>query len=149
MVEVGQAAPDFELKDGENKVKLSNFEGDNVLVAFFPFAFSPVCTKEMGCFEKDLEKLSDIGVKVVAISVDSSWSQQEWKRKLKLSFPVLSDFSKDVCRKYGVLRKDGFADRAYFLVDGQGVVKYKKVMDNPGLMMDNGKLLSEIGGIVS
>ncbi len=145
MVTVGTRAPDFELKDEEGKkVRLSDYNGRPVLIAFFPFAFSPVCTAEMCSFRDELDKFSEAGVQIIGISVDSTWGLKAWKEKLGLSFPLLSDFSKDLARRYGVLRAEGFADRSYFLVGADGMVKYKQIMPNPGMKLENEKIFSNI-----
>jgi len=113
MPEINQQAPDFTLPDQEgNEKKLSDFRGKNVILAFYPFDFSPVCTVEFGCFEQDLSKLNELNVQVIGISVDSKYSHKEFAQKLKLNFPLLSDLNKEVCRLYGTLRKEGFSERA-------------------------------------
>ena len=116
MVEVGQKAPDFTLADQDgNERKLSDFRSKNVILAFYPFDFSPVCTDEFSCVQKDLEKFNDKNTQVLGISIDSHWSHKAFHDKLKLNFPLLSDFSKKVCKNYGTLRKEGFSERAIFL----------------------------------
>ena len=149
MVSVGEKAPDFTLEDGgKNKVSLSQLKGKSVLLAFFPFAFSPVCTNEMTCFEDDLSELKDLGVHVLGISIDSSWSQKAFARSLNLTFPLLSDFSKEVCKKYGTLRLEGFSNRAYFLIDDTGTVKFKHIMQSPGEKLENAELFQKIRDVV-
>lgn len=145
MVDVGDKAPDFALKDqNENEVKLGDFAGKKLLAAFFPFAFSPVCTEELGCFESDMEQFKVKGVAVIGVSVDSTWSNKAFADKLGVHYPLLSDFGKKASGAYGVLRTDGFSERAYFLVDENGIVKYKHVMDSPGNKLDNEALLKAI-----
>jgi len=142
MLNVGDKAPDFELKDQDGKnVKLSTFHGRKVLLAFFPFAFSPVCTEEMKCFENDLDEFKNKGIEIVGVSVDSGWSNKAFSDKLGLNFPLLSDFNKEVSEKYGVLRPEGFSERAYFVIDEKGVIKFRHVMESPGKKLDNGELL--------
>ena len=146
MVNVGEKAPDFELKDQHEKmVKLSSFKGKKVLLAFFPFAFSPVCTTEHNCFRDDMNKFNVKGVEVMGISVDSTWSNKAFADSLGIDYPLLSDFGKEVAKMYGVLRKEGFSDRAYFLVDEKGMIKYKHVMASPGTRLDNKELLKAMG----
>src|SRR3989338_4662631 len=102
MVKVGDLAPDFELKDGnQSVVKLSGFRGKKVLLAFFPFAFSPVCTNQLGCFQTDLTKFQESGAQILGISVDSHWSNKAFGDSLKLTFPLLADFDKKTCAAYG------------------------------------------------
>src|SRR3989338_409777 len=117
MVELGHKAPDFKLKDqNQNEVSLSSFHGKNVLVAFYPFDFSPVCTTEFSCFQNDLNELNGLNVQVLGVSIDSHWCHKAFAEKLGLKFPILSDFGKEVSRQYGVLRQERFSERAYFLV---------------------------------
>ena len=145
MPEVEQQAPDFTLVDqDENERKLSDFRGKNVVLAFYPFDFSPVCTVEFGCFNDDLSKLNDLNVQVLGISVDSKYSHKEFSQKLGLNFPLLSDFNKDVCRLYGTLRKEGFSDRAYFIIDAEGIVRFKYLMPTPKDRLKNEQLIEDL-----
>ena len=145
MTGINDKAPEFELKDqNNNSVKLSDFKGKKVLIAFFPFAFSPVCSDELGCFESDMEEFSNKGAKGLGISVDSTWSNKAFAEKLGVNFPLLSDFSKEVSKAYGVLRKEGFSERAYFAIDGNGIITFKHVMGIPGKKLDNSKILEAI-----
>ena len=148
MVNVGEKAPDFKLKDqNQNEVFLSGFKGKNVLLAFYPFDFSPVCSTEFSCFQDDLSVLNDLDVQVLGVSVDSHWSHKAFADKLGLKFPLLSDFEKEVTRQYGVLRQEGFSERAYFLVDKHGIVKFRKVMPTPKDRLENISLITEIESI--
>lgn len=142
MVNVGDKAPDFELADqNDRKIRLADYRGKKVLLAFFPFAFSPVCTDEMKCFREDMGELENEGLHILAISVDSGWSQKAWASQLGITHPVLSDFNRDVCRQYGVLRPEGFSERAYFLIDESGTIRWKHVMPQPGLRLENSDIL--------
>ena len=146
MTTIGEKAPDFEVKDQNgNPVKLSSFKGKKVLLAFFPSAFSPVCTDEMGCFQHDINQFKAKGVEVLCISVDSYWSNKAFAEKLGVNFPLLSDFSKDAAKNFGVLRAEGFSERAYFVVDEKGIIRFKHVMDSPGKKLDNKELLKALG----
>ena len=146
MANVGDKAPQFELKDQNQKnVTLGEYKGKKVLIAFYPFAFSPVCSDELTCFRNDLSHFADKGVEVLGISVDSTWSNKAFADSLGVSYPLLSDFGKEVSKQYGVLRPEGFADRAYFLVDEEGTVKFRHVMDSPGNRLDNAELMKAIG----
>ncbi len=111
MPEIGQQAPDFALPDQDGKeIKLSDFRGKKIILAFYPFDFSPVCTVEFGCFQDEFNKLNNINAQVIGISVDSKYSHKEFAQKLGLGFILLSDFSREVCRLYGTLRKEGFSE---------------------------------------
>lgn len=127
---VGEAAPDFTLPStGGPDVALSSFRGDkSVLLAFFPLAFTSVCTAELCDFNTDLEKFAGQGSVILPISVDSVPTLKEFKTKLGLGLDLLSDFKRDVCRAYGTLMDDKFySRRAYFLVDRQGRLAWKHV----------------------
>lgn len=145
MPNVGEKAPDFSLPDQDGKeVKLGSFRGKNVVLSFYPFDFSPVCTVEFGCFRDDLRELNKLNAQVLGISIDSKYCHKEFAQKLKLNFPLLSDFDKDVCRLYGTLRKEGFSERAYFIIDSQGIVRFKYLMPNPGERLENKQLIGEL-----
>jgi peroxiredoxin len=128
-VEVGDTAPDFELEDQNGKkVKLSQFRGKkNVLLAFFPFAFSPVCTNEMGDLKENEETILKLDAQILASSVDSTWSEKAFAKELGVKFPILGDFKKQTVQLYGALYEDkGFARRTIFIIDKQGRVAYKR-----------------------
>ncbi len=146
MVNVSDKAPDFTLKnENEEDVSLSQYRGKNVLLCFFPFAFSPVCTVEMSCFKDDFDEFRNLDVQILAISVDSHYSLAAFKKSLSANdVTFLSDFSKEVSRKYGVLRPEGKSERAYFLIDKDGVVRWKHVMPSPGTRLENEDLLKAI-----
>lgn len=127
---VGDLAPDFTLPNtGGVDVTLSAFRGDkSVLVAFFPLAFTSVCTAELCDFNTDLEKFAGQGSVILPISVDSVPTLKEFKAKLGLGLELVSDFKRDVCRAYGTLMADKFySRRAYFLIDRQGRLAWKHV----------------------
>ncbi len=145
MPEINEQAPDFTLPDQDgNERKLSEFRGKNVLIAFYPFDFSPVCTVEFGCFEQDLSTLNNLNAQVLGISVDSKYSHKEFSQKLKLNFPLLSDFNKEVCKIYGTLRKGGFSERAYFIIDKNGNIRFKYLMPTPKDRLENNQLIENL-----
>jgi len=126
---VGDIAPDFELEDQNGKkVKLSQFRGKkNVVLAFFPFAFSPVCTNELGELKEKEETILKLDTQILAASVDSTWTQKAFAKELKVKFPILSDFGKKAVALYGSLYEDkGFAKRTIFVIDKQGKIVYKR-----------------------
>lgn len=144
--QAGDFAPDFALAStsGEN-VTLSGLRGKAVLLAFFPLAFTGVCSIEMKCFEDDYDRFAEQGVEVLPISVDSTATLKEFKARLGARTEMLSDFKRDVSRAYGVLLPDRFyANRAYFLIDGKGVVKWAHVEEHPGKRRENAEILAEI-----
>ena len=145
MLEIGQQAPDFILVDQEGKeIKLSDFRGKNILLAFYPFDFSPVCTIEFGFFEQDLNKLNELNAQVLGISVDSKYCHKEFAQKLGLNFPLLSDFNREVCKLYGTLRKEGFSERAYFIIDKNSIVRFKYLMPTPKDKLENEQLIENL-----
>jgi peroxiredoxin len=103
MVEVGEKAPDFELPDTDlKKVKLSDFKGKVVVLAFYPAAFTAVCTKEMCSFRDSMEKFNNFNALVLGISVDPPFSNKAFKEHYKLNFTILSDYNREVIKKYNV-----------------------------------------------
>ena len=121
-LQVGDVAPDFELPaSGNHMIKLSDFRGKkNVLLAFYPFAFSPVCSLQLPGLQQQLSQFQSLNTEVLGISVDSKHSSAAFAEHLHLDFPLLSDFNKEITRAYGVLREGGFAERALFVIDKTG-----------------------------
>ncbi|AHG91160.1 alkyl hydroperoxide reductase/ Thiol specific antioxidant/ Mal allergen [Gemmatirosa kalamazoonensis] len=143
---VGQPAPDFTLAStsGE-KVTLSSLRGHNVLVAFFPLAFTSTCTAEMCAITDDYDAFAAHDVVVLPISVDSTASLKEYKTKYALKTDFLSDFRRDASRAYGVLNEERFySNRAYFLVDRDGIVRWAHVEEMNGNRRENAEILAEI-----
>ncbi len=135
MPEVGETAPDFELpshESREKRVKLSDFRGQkNVLIAFHPLSFTPVCSVQMPAYEKDLPRFGEHDTQVLSISVDAQPTRAAWAQSIGgVSYNLLSDFEPkgEVARKYGVYRaENGFSERATFIVDKTGKIVYKEV----------------------
>jgi peroxiredoxin len=143
---VGQRAPDFTLPStsGE-KVTLSSLRGQLVLLAFFPLAFSGTCTAELCEMRDDADEFVKRGVMVVGISVDSTYSLKEYKIKHGIKVDLLSDFKREVSRLYGVLLEDRFfSNRAYFLLDRDGVIRWEHVEENPSHRRTDAELLAAI-----
>ena len=140
-IKVGDKAPDFKLHDTEKKERsLSEFIGKKTMVAFFPGAFTGVCTKEMCTFRDSLAELGNMGAQVVAISVDAPFSNKAFADANKLTFPILSDYSRSTIRQYAGVHEDfaglkGYsaAKRSAFVLDKNGVVKYAWISENPGV----------------
>ncbi len=128
-LQVGEIAPDFELPaSGNRTIKLSNYRGHrHVLLAFYPFAFSPVCSLQLPGLQENLGRFMALETEVLGISVDSRHSSAAFAEHLKLEFPLLSDFDKRVTKAYGVLREGGFAERALFVIDKTGRIVYAHV----------------------
>jgi peroxiredoxin len=139
-VEVGSEAPDFTLNDyNKQPVQLSSFRGDKpVLVVFYPFAFSGICTGELCQLRDEFADYDNKGVQVLGVSVDTPFSLKAWAEKEGYQFPLLSDFwpHGEVARAYGVFNEQaGLAVRGTFLIDTSGVVRFAEV-NAPGEARD-------------
>jgi peroxiredoxin len=150
-VQIGQPAPDFTLYDSDKKkVTLSEFRGSNVLLLFFPLAFTSVCTAEL-CSVRDNYKVYErLDAKPFGISVDSLYSLSKFKKEQNLNFPLLSDFNKVVSKVYGALydtfgfEMKGVSKRSAFLIDSEGIVQYTEVLENAGLQPDFGAIQNKL-----
>ena len=144
MPEVGDKAPEFILYDADKKLRRSSeflSKGRKTIFAFFPGAFTGVCTKEMCTFRDMYGELERMNGRVVGISVDAPFAQKAFAEKNGLTFPLLCDFQREVVRKYGVVWNnlggvEGYvsANRAIFVVDGQGGITFKWVAPDPGTL---------------
>lgn len=144
-IQIGEKAPDFFLYDsGKNKISLSDFSGKkNVLLLFFPLAFTSVCTKELCSVRDEISKYENDHVQVLGISVDSVYSLSKYKEEQGYNYPLLSDFNKEVSTLYDVLYPSfskmdmkGVSKRSAFIIDKEGVVQYAEVLENAGLVPD-------------
>lgn len=141
-IKVGDKAPEFTLKNqNAEDVSLSSFKGKNVVLLFFPFANTGVCTKEMCTMRDNYSRYTDLNAQILGVSVDSPFSLKMWEEKNNLNFPLLSDFNKEVCKTYGAIHDVfapgkfdyiGVAKRSAFVIDQDGLIKYAEVLDNPG-----------------
>ena len=141
-LKAGDLAPDFTLPATiEESITLSQYRGQkNVVLAFYPFDWSPVCSLQLPGLQENLAEFKKLDTEVLGISIDSRHSHKAFAEHLGLEFPLLSDFDKRVCQAYGVLRQGGFAERALFVIDVQGVIRYAHV--NPiGEVPDNKPVL--------
>jgi peroxiredoxin len=136
-LKAGDEAPEFELRSHKGgSVKLSDFRGrKNVVLAFHPLAFTPVCANQMCGYESDLAQFESAGAAVLGISIDAQPAKAAWAKSLgAISYDLLSDFHPhgEVAAKYGVFRpKEGFSERAIFVIDKQGKVAWSKVYAIP------------------
>jgi peroxiredoxin len=130
-VEVGDKAPDFELKDQHGTpVRLSDLRGKRVLLVFYPLAFSGICHGELCAIRDEFEASAPDDVQVLTVSVDSVFTHRAWADKEGFTFPLLSDFwpHGDVAQAYGVFDDEkGLALRGTFVIDGEGMVRWKAV----------------------
>ena len=143
---IGAPAPDFTLPStAGTDVTLSSLRGRNVLLAFFPLAFTSTCTREMCAFSEDLGQFQDEDTVVLPISVDSVPTLREFKAKEHLTVDLLSDFRREVSRRYGTLLEDKFfSNRAYVLVDRDGVVRWTFAEETPRTRRENAELLQQL-----
>jgi peroxiredoxin len=135
-IEIGQKAPLFTLKDSDkNEVSLENFKGQNVLLLFFPLAFTGTCTAELCAMRDDIASYNNLNAQVFGISVDSLFVLGKFKEEQKLNFPLLSDFNKTVSTAYGCLYETfvhdmkGVSKRSAFVIDKEGIVRYAEVLE--------------------
>ena len=147
---VGSAAPDFTLPSTAGiDVTLSNLKGRNVLLAFFPLAFTGTCTKEMVAFSGDLGQFRDANTLVLPISVDSIATLNEFKAKEKLSVDLLSDFKREVSRTYGTLLEEKFfSNRVYVLIDEQGTVRWTYAEQTPSTRRENEEIFQQLRALL-
>ncbi len=132
-VEVGEKAPDFILPSDrwENKVSLEEARREGPVVLFFyPGDWSSVCTDQMGQLQQEIGRFEEKGARILGVSVDSPWSHRAWAEERGIEFPLLSDFGREAVEEYGVKHEAGFPERAYFIIDQEGVVWAKKVEDS-------------------
>ncbi len=146
----GDVAPDFTLPStAGGKVTLSDFRGkQHVLLAFFPLAFTSVCTAEMCAFSEDYAQFQGKDVVVFPVSVDSIPTLKEFKAKEKITVDLLSDFKREVVGPWGLLIAETFfSKRAYVLIDKAGVVRWSFIEETPGTRRENAELLSQIAAL--
>ncbi len=138
-IQVGEKAPSFTLvASDKSKVSLSDFKGRNVVLLFFPLAFTSTCTKELCSTRDGLDVYENSNAQVLAISVDSPYALARYKEMHGLNFPLLSDFNKVASKRFDtiytefVLGMKGVSKRSAFVIDGKGIVRYAEVLDNAG-----------------
>ncbi len=138
-IKIGDVAPDFTLvSDAKESVTLSSHKGKNIVVLFFPLAFTSVCTTELCTMRDDMADYQHLNANVLAISVDSPFTLERFKQDQNFNFPLLSDFNKEVASAYGALYEDfvmgmkGVAKRAAFVVDKEGIIRYAEVLESAG-----------------
>lgn len=139
----GQPAPEFILRDSDKQeVKLSDYKGKNVVLLFFPLAFTGVCTAELCAMRDNLTAYNNLNAAVLAISVDSLFTLDKFKKEQGFTFPLLSDFNKEVSEAYGSLYTEfafgmkGVSKRSAFVIDKEGVIRYAEVLEDAGKVPD-------------
>lgn len=143
MLSPGDKAPDFALRASDKSlVKLSEQRGKNIVLLFFPFAFTGVCTKELCMMRDRLAEYESLDAQILAVSVDSPYTLAKWKAEQSFNFPMLSDFNKTVSKKYDSLYKEfglglkGVSKRSAFVIDKEGIIRYAEVLENAGELPD-------------
>jgi len=137
-ITVGQQAPEFSLFDSDKKeIKLSDYRGKNVVLLFFPLAFTGVCTAELCSIRDNYSIYNNLNAEVLGISVDSLFVLDRFKKEQNLNFPLLSDFNKETSTAYGALHEkfafgmQGVSKRSAFVIDKEGIVQYVEVLEVP------------------
>ena len=151
-VEVGQKPPEFQLYDQNKTIRsLKEFAGKKTVLAFFPGAFTGVCTKEMCAFRDSMSALKDLGAQVIGISVNDPFTNKGFADANKLQFPLLSDYARETVKKYNVVQENfagmqGYsaAKRSIFILDDQETVRYKWVSDDPGKEPNYGEIKKKL-----
>lgn len=135
-IQIGQKAPDFSLFDTERKkVSLADFKGKNVLILFYPQAFSSTCTAELCAVRDDIARYNNANAEVLGISVDSVFTLKRYKEEQGYNFPLLSDFNKEVSAAYDslyenwILEMKGVSKRSAFIVDKEGIIQYVELVE--------------------
>ena len=151
----GFIAPVFSLYDSEKKkVSLTDFRGQNILLLFFPLAFTGTCTKELCSIRDSLERYNNLDTQVLGISVDSLYTLARYKADQNLNFPLLSDFNKIVSELYGSLYEtfgfemQGVSKRSAFVVDREGIIKYAQVLENASEVPDFDKIQEKLATLM-
>jgi peroxiredoxin len=147
-IKVGDKAPGFTLPDTDLKQRnLKEFIGNKTLLAFFVGAFTSVCTKEMCTFRDSMSRLIDLKAQIVGIAVTDPFSNKAFAEKNRLSFPILSDYKREVIKAFGIQLPDfagledySTAKRSIFILDKDGIVRYVWITDNPAVEPNYGEI---------
>jgi glutaredoxin-dependent peroxiredoxin len=153
-IEIGQAAPDFTLYGSEKKqITLSELKGHNVLLLFFPLAFTSTCTKELCSVRDNIAWYNNMDAKVFGISVDALHTLAKYKEDQHLNFTLLSDFNKEVSRLYDSIYEmfgynmKGVSKRSAFVIDRAGIIRYAEVLDNASEVPDFEKIQQTLASL--
>lgn len=153
---IGQNPPDFHLHDQNRAMRsLKDFAGGKIVLAFFPGAFTSVCTREMCAFRDSTQPFIDFGAKVVCISVNDPFTNKAFADTNQLPFTILSDYTRGTIREYGVFHEnfaglEGYtaAKRSVFIIDQAGILRYKWVSDDPGKEPDYEEIMKQLSRLV-
>ena len=152
MSNLNEIAPDFNLKNTEkNNIALSSYKGKTVVLAFYPGAFTGVCDTEMCSLRDSMSSFNDLNATVLGISVDSPWANAEFAKKYEINFNLLSDYNRDVSKAYdmifnglGGLKGYECSNRGVIIIDGQGLIKYRWVAENPGIEPNYSEIIEKV-----
>jgi peroxiredoxin len=154
MLQIGQKAPDFKLVDTEkNEVTLEQFRGKNVVLFFFPMAWTGVCTKEMCAIQEDYAAYQSLNAQTIGVSVDSLFALKRFGEDNKINFPMLSDLNKQAINDYDVVHQDfafgykNVAKRATFVIDKEGVLRFAEVLPQLGDMPNMDAIKEALKGL--
>jgi peroxiredoxin len=147
----GVHAPDLTLLDAEARpVSLSNLRGKNVVLAFYPLDWSPACSDQLSLYQNELDEFAKYNAQVIGISVDSLYSHGAWAAVRGITFPLLSDFNPkgEVARRYKVMRaSDGFTERALYVIDRDGIIRYSHISPELHKIPDIYELFDQLGAL--
>ena len=147
-VQIGDKAPEFRAKSAEGEeIGLGDYAGEkNVYLVFYPMDFSPVCSVQLSTYQRNLAGFQERDTAVIAINRDNAWSHKAFCESLGgIDFPVLSDMTLEVAKLYGVVLPQGINNRAEFLIDKEGVIRWMNIEKSPG---DNTPTMEEIFGAI-
>jgi peroxiredoxin len=152
--EIGQKAPDFSLTDYDgNQKTLNDFKGKNLVLAFYPAAFTGVCTKEMCTFQDSLSQFNNLNVEVLGVSTDKAATNQDFAAKNGVTFPLMSDEARETIKNYDIqfenfgTQGNTVAKRSVFVIDGNGDLQYQWIADNPGQEPNYDEVLKAVEGL--
>ena len=152
MSNLNEIAPDFNLKNTEkNDIALSSFKGKTVVLAFYPGAFTGVCDTEMCSLRDSMNSFNDLNATVLGISVDSPWANAEFAKKYEINFNLLSDYNRDVSKAYDMIFNglgglEGYecSNRGVIILDGEGLIQYRWVAENPGVEPNYSEIIEKV-----
>lgn len=152
MSNLNETAPDFNLKNTEkNDIALSSYKGKTVVLAFYPGAFTGVCDTEMCSLRDSMNSFNDLNATVLGISVDSPWANAEFAKKYEINFNLLSDYNRDVSKAYDMIFNglgglEGYecSNRGVIIIDGQGLIQYRWVAENPGVEPNYSEIIEKV-----
>lgn len=153
---IGDKAPDFSLYSSEKElISLQDYQGKNVVLLFFPLAFTSTCTKELCTARDDMDIYNELNAEVLGISVDTYHALARYKEDIKLNFKLLSDFNKVVIRSYDVVYEEyglgmkGVSKRAVYVIDGEGVIRHIEVLEKSGELPDMDAIKDSLRSLVA